>query len=1005
MGRRRNRTLRRAGERDAMAVRRPAAPEPSPSRVPRVAAETRAAARRPPSTGPLFAWLAPSSAIETWASVRWAIPAVLGLAVLLRLLHLVALERSPFAFSLVLDARYYDRWAQDIAAGALIGRAPAWVDPLYAYVLAALYRVAGHHLVAARLMNMVFGIVTVLLVARVAQRVWGSRAVALVAGVMAATCIPTLYFEGQTEKTALTVVLITAAVERFLAGSLPVAGVLTGLAALARGNALLFLPAGALCLGLGWDDTRADGDPAPLPERGRRAAIFFACGLPIVALATLHNWLASGEFVLTTTNLGVNLYLGNHTGNAYGYYERPAFLAPGSGDELPDFRAEAQRRLGRTLTDREVSNYWTGQAIQQVEADPGLAVVRTARKLELALHNDEAADNEDVTMVGEWSPVLRAPFFWMGQLVVLGVLGAVVGWPRRDVQIVAAATALYLASLLPFFVMGRLRVQMAPFLCVLGAGAVVWLVERIRTADTRRLVAAAAVAGPLVVLTFYRPDWMARRRSSELAIVWNNLGFTLGNAGKTDDAIHAYERAVEINDAAVPAALRTLGNLYRDRGDYPRAEKAMRRVLEIKPGSPTGIQALRGLYGTMLQDPRWRDDPQIKARARALGQTSATASAAPTSAPTPAAAAIAQARSLGGQGKFDEAIRVMEDAVRKGPYDEDLHYLLGGTIDRHGTPDEMIRFFSEEVAHDEKPQTSHYFWAIGLERKGDTNGAVAHLRQALEIDPAHEMSQREWGLLLERQGKLEDGLGHLVEATRIHPDFRPAFEDAARVADKLGRTADAATYRKGAASADPNSPRRFVHWARYLHEHGRDEAAMKELERMLAERPNDPEALALRDQIRGKSGASTPSATSAAAAPPAAGGSNQPLAGAARAALVDRLVSYGAGTTWIAYDARDAGAMRLASDLKSAFEEARWTVKSREPLKFAARPGIFVIAGEETSEPARAVDEALGRAGIDHKFLSGYRAYSEERRRADPAWRGIELADGQEFVIVVGRHE
>src|SRR5581483_191169 len=279
------------------------------------------------------------------------------------------------------------------------------------------------------------------------------------------------------------------------------------------------------------------------------------------------------------------------------------------------------------------------------------------------------------------------------------------------------------------------------------------------------------------------------------------------------------------------------------------------------------------------------------------------------------------------------------------------------------------------------------------------------LRQALEIDPAHEMSQREWGLLLERQGKLEDGLGHLVEATRIHPDFRPAFEDAARVADKLGRTADAATYRKGAASADPNSPRRFVHWARYLHEHGRDEAAMKELERMLAERPNDPEALALRDQIRGKSGASTPSATSAAAAPPAAGGSNQPLAGAARAALVDRLVSYGAGTTWIAYDARDAGAMRLASDLKSAFEEARWTVKSREPLKFAARPGIFVIAGEETSEPARAVDEALGRAGIDHKFLSGYRAYSEERRRADPAWRGIELADGQEFVIVVGRHE
>src|SRR6185295_8925703 len=126
--------------------------------------------------------------------------------------------------------------------------APAWVDPLYAYVLGVLYAVTGHHLVAARMLNDVFGVVTVLLVARLAYHVWQSRGTAVVAALMVTLCVPLLYFEGQTEKTALTVVLLTAAAERFLAGAIPAAGVLTGLATLARGNALLYLPVGAVCL-------------------------------------------------------------------------------------------------------------------------------------------------------------------------------------------------------------------------------------------------------------------------------------------------------------------------------------------------------------------------------------------------------------------------------------------------------------------------------------------------------------------------------------------------------------------------------------------------------------------------------------------------------------------------------------------------------------------------------------------------------------------------------------
>src|SRR5215471_9043975 len=120
--------------------------------------------------------------------------------------------------------------------------------------------------------------------------------------------------------------------------------------------------------------------------------------------------------------------------------------------------SDLQRRTGRPLSDRELSDYWRGQAWQAVMADPGLAMRRTAHKLQLALHNDEVPDNEDVRMVAEWSPVLRSPVFWLGELLALAVLGGLIGWRRRAVRVVLAMTVIYLVSLLPFFIMARLRV-------------------------------------------------------------------------------------------------------------------------------------------------------------------------------------------------------------------------------------------------------------------------------------------------------------------------------------------------------------------------------------------------------------------------------------------------------------------------------------------------------------------------------------------------------------------
>ena len=74
---------------------------------------------------------------------RWAL-AVFGLALTLRILHIVAISKSsPFFGVLPGDLAAYDRWALRILEQGWLGREIFYQDPLYPYFLALFYKVIG----------------------------------------------------------------------------------------------------------------------------------------------------------------------------------------------------------------------------------------------------------------------------------------------------------------------------------------------------------------------------------------------------------------------------------------------------------------------------------------------------------------------------------------------------------------------------------------------------------------------------------------------------------------------------------------------------------------------------------------------------------------------------------------------------------------------------------------------------------------------------------------------
>jgi len=105
---------------------------------------------------------------------------------------------------------------------------------------------------------------------------------------------------------------------------------------------------------------------------------------------------------------------------------------------------------------------------------------------------------------------------------------------------------------------------------------------------------------------------------------------------------------------------------------------------------------------------------------------------------------------------------------------------------------------------------------------------------------------------------------------------------------------------------------------------------------------------------------------------------------------------------WFQVQANNQDTAAVLAALKEIFELSGWTIETvRAP--YALKRGIFLLAADEQPPPAvEAVNEAFHAAGIEVQYLTGYRAFYQDRKQNNPSWVGPELASGQTFVIAIG---
>jgi len=457
-----------------------------------------------------------------------------------RMFFYFQLRGTDLALVPLLDSATYHEWAVRLVAGDWGWNETYWMGPLYPHFLALVYLGFGVGSPVALIIQLGLSLLNVWLVFRFTrdllpelseQDVW----IALLSTALFAFYGPPVFYAGNLLMTSLvtTLYLVTGlrtirAVRDPSPGNWLILGLVTGLTGLARGNVLLLLAALPVLL---WKTAAGSGS---VPRWKNVAALILGGALMLTPVA-LRNLIIADDFVLLTSNGGVNLLIGQQ-------HDYKGVFAPVMKEAWvefdPSMETTLEAELGRDLKGSEVSRILTRRAWRKfrdnLEAMP-LHYLRKAYRFWNGYELPQIVSYDFWKMRFSALWVLPVPFALLSALGLLGF--RFLPKPARWIMLVLIVT--YFLSLLPFFPTSRYRQPIAPLLAV---NAAVFILAVVRGRANRGIWLPAAVMLILALL----PRWASLDRDE---VLWQVHLHEASRAGKRGDLIKTLAKGRQAEEA------------------------------------------------------------------------------------------------------------------------------------------------------------------------------------------------------------------------------------------------------------------------------------------------------------------------------------------------------------------------------------------------------------------------------------------------------------------------
>lgn len=389
------------------------------------------------------------------------------------------------------------------------------------------------------------------------------------------------------------------------------------------------------------------------------------------------------------------------------------------------------------------------------------------------------------------------------------------------------------------------------------------------------------------------------REDPDLVIAHYYLGRINFEQGNHGEAEKAYRRALQINEA-MEHALFDLGTLYQMNKEDAKAADIYRRLLSFYPNNITVRERLIHLYyklGEEKQAEREMEEIRKKSKPGDPGRQSlgliylrhgkldesiaeldlivrawpdddksryylATAyeekedhekalehfGQIPEDSEFYANAMIHAAYIFETQGKYDEAVDILEKALAVDKEKIDLYLMLASVFESKKDYDKALEVIDRGLELDEKSEELIFRKGVILDKKGEKEQCLVQMKSILEINPGHADALNYIGYTYAEQGiRLDEAKAMIEKALESKPDSGYIIDSLGWVYFQKGRYDEALKYLEKASSLVPNDPTILEHLGDVYFKKGMYRESLKTYEKSLT--LNHPQEEKVRKKI------------------------------------------------------------------------------------------------------------------------------------------------------------
>ena len=337
------------------------------------------------------------------------------------------------------------------------------------------------------------------------------------------------------------------------------------------------------------------------------------------------------------------------------------------------------------------------------------------------------------------------------------------------------------------------------------------------------------------------------------------LGAMLENQGKLNDAMKHYRKAVEI-DPHDALAHNCLGNAFKREGYLRKAMEQFYEAVQADPDSPDGYLNLgrgyqdAGYYkeAVDLYENALEIDPNSAESHHMIGRAMAEIGNGPEALnhyrkavelnPGLAEAQSDLALALEHMGKLAEAIQHHRKAVQADPASALNYALLGRSLSMAGHIAEALQALNRALELDPNSATAHHYAGVALEKSGKVTQAVQQLKKAIELEPSDAAAHTDLAVALLKQRRFTEAIKSLKTAMSLDPNDPTACLYLGKALDAVGNSRLAQEYYKRAVTIKPDFSEALYDLANSSLRNHNDEEAIKGYSKVLKLSPDLPEA-------------------------------------------------------------------------------------------------------------------------------------------------------------------